>query len=474
MACAAVLASVLTGLDPATGLSELALLAAATTLAWLASREPASPLALRLFALGLAALALWGLWQVMVGFGRAAEMVGELPPAMQANAAARLASGRAFASLLLPGHLAALLATALPLLIAGVRRSWQGLVWAAGAALCAVGLALTYSPVGITLGIAACLAVILNRRSRRLGLAIVGLLALALAGAFLARPDLAQLEPLALRVDNWRTAAWVCSTAPLTGVGLGGFGQAARTVPFATGNLPAHAHSLPLEWAAELGLVGLLAFGGAAVALARLLRRLWRHAPALAVAIAVVPLANLVDFSLYSSGVALPWAVLLGCGIATARSAPPALAEHPRLRLAALSGAALAVGLALLQLTSVVVQSAPPGAGPEATYEAATRAGRLAPWRLEPTLAAGSAALASRRQEVERGALETVRRARWLRPRSASLASLASQLELALERAPSAVSEAWRAAEEQPRAASRTAALAELVAWLEGGKGARD
>ncbi len=465
-------ASVLAGRDPATGLSELALLLAAAALAWCASRTAVTPLLLRLFALGLALLTLWGLWQVTVGFGRAAAMVGELPPQMRANAAARLASGRAFASLLVPGHLAALLATALPLLVAGVRRSRDGVAWALAAALCGLGLALTYSPVGIALGMGTCLVMVPGRRRRAVAAVVAVLLAAALAAAFLARPDLVKLEPLALRADNWRTAAWVWSEAPLTGVGVGGFGQAARAVPFEVGNVPAHAHSLPLEWAAELGVIGILLAVGAALALGRLLWRLWPRAPALAAAMAVVPLANLVDFSLYSSGVALPWAVLLGWGVAMVRTTAPAPADHPRLRLAALGAASLAVGLSLLHVTSVVVERAV-ATDPVARYAGAVRAANLAPWRLAPVAAAGTAALQSGRVELERGALEALDDARWLRPTSASLAALASRLELALGHAPSAVSDAWLAAVEQPRVRERAAALEELVGRLEAGGGAR-
>ncbi len=466
-------ASVLAGLDPATGLSELALLVAAAALAWCASRTAVTPLLLRLFALGLALLTLWGLWQVTVGFGRAAAMVGELPPQMRANAAARLASGRAFASLLVPGHLAALLATALPLLVAGVRRSREGLAWGAAAALCGLGLALTYSPVGIALGMGTCLVVVPGRRRSLVAVVVVALLAAALAGAFVSRPDLAKLEPLALRADNWRTAAWVWSEAPLTGVGVGGFGQAARAVPFAVGNVPAHAHCMPLEWAAELGVVGILLAVAAALALGRLLRRLWPRAPALTAAIAVIPLANLVDFSFYSSGVALPWAVLVGWGVAMVRATAPGPADHPRLRLAALGATSLAVGLSLLHLTSVVVGSVV-ATDPAARYAVAVRAANLAPWRLPPVTAAGTAALQSGRVELERGALEVLDDVRWLRPRSASLAALASRLELALGHAPSAVSDAWQAAVEQPRVRERATALADLLDRLEAGGDARN
>ena len=143
-------------------------------------------------------------------------------------------------------------------------------------------------------------------------LLLVSVLVVVIVG----RRDVVELEPVRLRLDNWRTAVWVWSTAPAAGVGIGGFAQAAQAVPFEVGNRPRHAHSLPLEWLAELGPVGLLGVVFAGLALWRLLRRLWPVRPDLAVALAVVPVHNLVDFSFYGSGVTLAWAVLVGWAMA--------------------------------------------------------------------------------------------------------------------------------------------------------------
>ena len=44
------------------------------------------------------------------------------------------------------------------------------------------------------------------------------------------RGDVVKLEPVKLRLDNWRTALWVWSEAPASGVGVGGFAQAAQAV----------------------------------------------------------------------------------------------------------------------------------------------------------------------------------------------------------------------------------------------------
>ncbi len=292
------------GDDLATAAVELALAAAVAALVWTASREEPPEALPRWLALGLAALALWALWQVTVGFDRAEPAVAALPEALRANAAERIGSGRAFASLLLPGHLAVVLATALPILAAAVRPSWRAVGWLVGSLLCGVGLVLTRSPIGISLAVLA-LAVLAARRRRALLIAGLVALAIGLVAVVAMRGDVGELEPLRLRADNWQTAIWAWRSSPLTGVGLGSYGQATRAVPIEVGNLPAHAHSLPLEWLAELGIVGLLAAAAGGLWLACLLRRLWPRRPELAVALAVVPLHNLVDFSLYTSGVAL-------------------------------------------------------------------------------------------------------------------------------------------------------------------------
>ncbi len=353
--CAAV-ASAAGGWDRANAVVEISLAAAVIALAWMASRSEPGDNTIRLLALGLSALTVWAGWQVFVGFEMAQQAVDSLPTALQGNAEERLASGRAFASLLLPGHLAVMLATALPLLVAGIGRNLKSLPWVAGSLLCLVGLVLTRSPIGIGLAGMAILALLARRRT---GLLVVGfaVLAVALVAVALWRPDVGQLDPVRLRIDNWRTAWWAFTTSPLAGVGLGSFGQVIQTVPFKVGNLPAHAHSLPMEWLAEFGLVGLSAFMGATAWLVNLLRRIWSIRPELAVSLAVIPLHNLVDFSLYTSGVALPWAILLGWGVTMSR---PSSTDRPpgRGRTVLVTVAACAVAASLLHMTSRTLESA--------------------------------------------------------------------------------------------------------------------
>ena len=70
---AALTASALAGAEPAAGVRVVVLLVAVVALAWLASREPPTAEHALLLALGLAALALWGGWQVAFGLERTLE-----------------------------------------------------------------------------------------------------------------------------------------------------------------------------------------------------------------------------------------------------------------------------------------------------------------------------------------------------------------------------------------------------------------
>jgi hypothetical protein len=214
--------------------------------------------------------------------------------------------------------------------------------------------------------------------------------------------------------------------------------------------MPAHAHCLPLELAAELGVVGVAISIAAAVAIAGLARRLWPVRRELSVAIAVVPLHNLVDFSLFTSGVAVPWAILIGWGLAEVRGQPTH--DHsPRVRLVLVTGAALAVALAALHATSAIVEEAASrAASPVERFEGASRARALAPWRISPVWLCGAAALDSGRAELAERGLAVISSSRWLRPRAASFSDLESRLRLVRGEVPHALEAAWSASEAQP------------------------
>lgn len=463
----ALLASGMAGWDPASAIVELSLLVAAVTLMWLASRVSPPERWPAVLALVISALALWGLWQVAAGMDRAASSIGQLPVGIQAAAAERLTSGRAFASQLLPSHLAVLLATALPVLLWRLRLRWSALPWVVGSVLCVIGLVLTRSPVGAALALGACAALALGRRKRLLLWAVL-LLVSVLVVVIAVRGDVIELEPVQLRLDNWRTAVWVWSTAPATGVGVGGFAQAAQAVPFEVGNRPRHAHSLPLEWLAELGPVGVLGVFLACLAMWRLLTRLWPARPELAVALAVIPAHNLVDFSFYGSGVTLAWAVLVGWAMAFANASSESEPAPARGRVVFVAAVAGVLAAMVLHVTSFTVEeSAAAREIPSERLDGALEARRLAPWRVDPLGLVATAALETGDPQKISEARAELDRGRWLRPHSAALAGLRAQLAIADGLAPTAVSEAWISASEQPSNEGRAESLENLLKRLE-------
>lgn len=443
-AVAILIMSGVAGHDPSAAIAGAAAVAAMAALIWLASRESPPVHWPAVLALLISGLSIWGLFQLTAGPARAESILLQIPEPLRASASERLASGRAFASQPLPSHLAVLLATALPLLVIRLRWRWSAVPWFVGAFLCVLGLALTRSPIGVGLALAACAALALARGGRSLR-ATVAVLIVVLAVVVVVRGDVLELEPVTLRLDNWRTAMWIWTTAPAAGVGFGGFGQVAQTVPFAVGNRPRYAHSLPLEWLAELGPIGLLAILAGGWALWRVVRQLWPQRPDLAVAVAVVPAHNLLDFSMHGSGVLIPWAVLFGWAVACRRSSRTPEAG-PRGRPLAVAFASLAVAATVLHATSVTVSDAAYLRNePEDRYAGALEARRLAPWRAEPLSAVAVAALESRDRALILEAAAELDRGKWLRPHSASLADLRGHLDQMLGNAPSAAAEAWTA-----------------------------
>jgi hypothetical protein len=261
------------------------------------------------------------------------------------------------------------------------------------------------------------------------------------------RPDLGRLEPVALRLDNWQTAVWLWSTAPATGTGMASFAQATQAAPLEVGNRPAHAHSLPLETLAELGLAGLAACLVLAWYLLRLLRCLWPKRPELAAAVTVAPLHNLVDFSFFVSGVVVPWAVLLGWAIAEGRGEQQSMAaREARGRAILVAATALAVAITALHATGVVVEEAS-ASQPEAAdrFEGALRALELAPWRVEPQFLLAAAALDLGDHEHLDRAWSELDLRRWWRPRSAALAERRARVALARGDASEGAAELWAA-----------------------------
>jgi hypothetical protein len=443
----AICCSAMSGWDPARAAGEMLLLAAVVSLIWLASRSRPPDGLVVLLALGLAGLAAWGLWQVFTIGSLNTELIRFAEPA-RAYVEERLANRRAFASMPLPSHLAVLLATVLPILVVRTRATAIGMAAGAAAVLAVAGIIATRSPVGLGLALASTLAVV-ARRSRRLVLVGALLFVAALAMIVATRPDVGRMEPVALRIDNWATAVWLWTTSPASGVGVASFAQASQAAPLAVGNRPAHAHGLPFEALAELGPIGVVGAVTVFVCLLMLVRRLWPRQPALAAAIVVIPLHNLVDFSFFVSGVALPWAVLVGWAGSFARTDRTRIAPRPQLgRAVAVTVASLALAVTVLHATSLRVEQAASGASePRARFQGALRALRLAPWRVEPQFLIATSAIQSGDKSLRDRAWTELDRHRWLRPRSEALATRRARLALARGDVSSSLAELWTASE---------------------------
>ena len=99
---------------------------AAVLLFAIARRAAPSDRLVGLLALGVALTSIVALGQALGGLERARALLGTLPPAWHEAATIRLAGGRAFGTSALPGHFAALLLLAVPLV---VERGWRSSRW---------------------------------------------------------------------------------------------------------------------------------------------------------------------------------------------------------------------------------------------------------------------------------------------------------------------------------------------------------
>jgi len=420
-------------LDHELALRHSLLFVAAALTFGLARREPPGDRLLGVLAVLVAATSVVAVVQVSGGLDAARGLVDELPLALRERADLRLASGRAFGTASLPGHFAALLLLAGPLLVDRALRSRGGrrVGWWVTVAAAGVGVLLTRSVAGWVVAAALILAALAHGASARLRW--TGGAAVVLAGVvtLMLRPDLMRLEPVTLRWVNWQSAAWVAAHHPWLGVGLGGVGQAALQAPTAAANSTPYAHNSVLQLGAELGVAGAVVLVAGLWALVRLLRAGWKEERALALSVAVVPLHNLVDFSLYAPAVVLPWAVLAGT-LAGRLGAPVRRPTPAWLLLPLLLG-----GLVVSTLSwRAEAQAEQAWLLPRSERAAATvAAAGWAPWTVTPLIVAAGDALAAGPSTGDAVALDAALAGRWwVQPRSAGWAEARSRLLLAARR----------------------------------------
>jgi len=197
----------------------------------------------------------------------------------------------------------------------------QTVLLALAVAMMGTGLALSFSRAGVTLGLLT-MAVVAGiqswtsphrrfRRSRAEWYWVGGLLLLALIPLAIRGPGrlatVAEDVPEELRSEAGRTAVWAATLKmaaehPVSGTGLGTFGQAfGRYRPMEVQSTYTHAHQDYLQWFAETGVIGALA-GLAVVAGLALtaVQALKRSEGARDRALAAGICAGLIGFALHS------------------------------------------------------------------------------------------------------------------------------------------------------------------------------
>jgi putative inorganic carbon (HCO3(-)) transporter len=260
------------------------------------------------------------------------------------------ATGRAKGSFGNPNLLAVFLATALAAagaVMVGGRPQFRPVAAAAFIATLA-GLALTLSRGGLLAGAAAVAVMLLWRPFRRMALVAVavGAAALLIAGADVLGSS-QSVDLVTKRIESvqyatqtdprsalWRGTPEIIGDHPLLGVGAGQFSAAAAAYglrdPFSEYQPFEHAHSIPLTVAAELGLLGLLAFLWFATALGIVLVRAcrrtqgWARAYAFGLTAALVAIAvqGLVDYTVRSNVVAMLVLTLAASAVVLSRASP--------------------------------------------------------------------------------------------------------------------------------------------------------
>jgi hypothetical protein len=234
----------------------------------------------------------------------------------------RLEAGRPAGPFSLPAALAGFLALALPATLAA-RWSARGVVvraaWGVALLAQAYALLLTRSLGGLLAATVALGLLAAHGRARAWRVAIAAALLFAAGAAVFVYARRAEIgahpggDPISLRLGNWRVALGMLRDHPILGVGPGRFPAFYPRYVRPGMNETQFAHNSYLQVGATWGAwaLGPLACG-AAVCLAR--RRRDGASAAAAAAGAGFLLHNVVDFTFFLPGVAIPAALLLGSG----------------------------------------------------------------------------------------------------------------------------------------------------------------
>lgn len=391
--------------------------------------------------------------QLSGGLQAASEAVVLLPPAVREIGVARLATGRAFGTLPIPGHFAALQAFAAPFLISWLKnaRGWRSVFPMGLLALSLAGCLASRSVLGTGLW-ALGVVLTLYRLAPRVLMVLPVFGLVAFLSVVLLRQDLLRLEPLNLRAVNWRVAFWAFSQSPWIGVGLGGVGIASLSSPWGEQNITLFAHNTLLQLLAEFGLLGFPFFLTLFFLAFRLVFRLWWMERPAAVALLVVLFHNLLDFSFYELALLFPFCLLAGTYSEKAKT-------NERLffpLLSVLLGAAAVFSALQAQAQSLAEEARRKPHGEQVAL--LVRAASVAPWRLAEPLEAVWVVVQSRDRRWFREVEVLLDRRAWVAPHSASWAQAKAMLLLLQGRK----AEAWAWAREAVRRAPFRQDLAAL------------
>lgn len=277
-----------------------------------------------------ASIALFAIWQSLVLLPELAAHSADAPASSMGAVIHEVAArGRVLGSFALPILLAAYLSCVIPLaLFALVRSRSAPLVARVGLwstlLLTSVAWLLTHSVGAWCALVAACAIVWLKRGILRRWL-VLGTVVLVLCGGLIlsGRGDLwnyaSPHHPIHNRIIYWDAALHLITSHPIRGVGPGQFARAYREVTIAPQLTVRHAHNTYLQIWAEWGLLAIVSWCWLLMAI---LRKTAILSPWLAVAILVLPIDALFNFSFYVPQVSMLWWYLAGWGLRQRASCP--------------------------------------------------------------------------------------------------------------------------------------------------------
>jgi len=384
----------------------------------------------------------------------------------------RLRQGRAFGPFATPAALGGFLSMVLPITV-GLAASCRG-VRRIGPVLLALLECMALAASASVTAAAALVTAVLTFAARRgrwsrsavvsvgAGFLVVAAVIVGLRGSRVLDPTDPE-GPWRLRAGNIRVAAEMFRDHAGSGVGPGGFAESFPAYRRSGDNEARHAHNLPMELLAEVGLVpgAVLSFLFFMLFAGPLLRRGDPGPPwvlGTSVGLAAFALHNLADFTAFFPSLLWTAAILRGA-LAAQDSSLPRLSMArvlvaTRTAVVLVAGTAVALG-GIARNRRLEARHALVGGSPEHASELAREGRALAPWSVDGRLlyaqilldGNGPEGLDERR---EHAALRELEQAVWLSPVRPSARALRARVRLSLGDAPGAYADLCEAARGYP------------------------